>query len=81
MAARITEPAPGYIHGTKYEMPLYLHERGKGVSCLGKMVVLYTGEKIGVVKPEVDKDTREELFHGLGLDKIITEEDPSVIKE
>lgn len=81
MPARITEPAPGYIHGTKYEMPLYLHERNKGVSCLGKIVVLYTGEKIGVLKKEVDRDTREELFTGLCLAKVITEEDPSAIKE
>lgn len=77
----IEEPAPSYIHGTKYEMPLYLHERGGGISCLGKIVVLGTGEHIGVLKAKVDKDTRDELFTGLNLSKIITEEDPSVIKE
>jgi hypothetical protein len=81
MAARITEPAPGYIHGTKYEMPLMLHKRGGDVVCLGKIVVLYDGQKIGVLKDDVSADERVELFHGLGLDKIINEEDPAVIKE
>jgi hypothetical protein len=81
MAARITDPAPGYIHGTKYEMPIMLHKVGGDVICLGKMVVLYDGTRVGVLKRELKAEERQELFEGLDLDKVITEEDPSVIKE
>jgi hypothetical protein len=81
MAARITDPAPGYIHGTKYELPVMFHERGGEVRCLGKIVTLYDGRKIGVFKREVSREVREELFHGLDLDKVINEEDSSEIKE
>lgn len=81
MAARITDLAPGYIHGTKHEMELALYERGRGISVIGKIVTLYDGRKIAVLNRGVPRHIREELFHGLNLDKIINEEDSSEIKE
>lgn len=74
MAARITDPSPGYIHGTKYEMSLTLHKVGGDIVSLGKVVSLYDGRKIAVLKKDVSNDIRNELFHGLELDKIINEE-------
>lgn len=75
MAAKITNPAPGYIHGTKHEMDLALYEAGHGISEIGRIVTLYDGRKIAVLNKGVPRHIREELFHGLDLDKIINEED------
>lgn len=81
MAAHITDPVPGYIHGTKREMALAYYERGVGITELGKVVTLYDGRKIAVLNAGVPDHIRNELFHGLNLDKIINEEDPTQIKE
>lgn len=78
MAAHVTNPAPGYIHGTKYELPIMLYERGGDIISVGKVVVLYDGRKIAVLKRSVPDTIRNELFHGLDLDKIVNEEGPVI---